>query len=68
MEKAESMKFLKTNIDIFAWNAYDVPGIDPGLACHQLNVNPEAVPRKQPPRRSSQDHIEAIRTKVNKLK
>ena len=68
MEKAESVKFLKTNIDIFAWNAYDVTGIDPGLACHQLNVNPEVVPRKQPPQRSSEDHIKAIRTKVNKLK
>ena len=34
MEKAELVKFLKTNIDVFAWNAYDVPGIDSGLACH----------------------------------
>ena len=34
MEKAKLVKFLKANIDVFAWNAYDVPGIDPGLACH----------------------------------
>ena len=46
MEKAELVKFLKANIDIFAWNAYDILGINLELACHQLNVNPEAVLRK----------------------
>ena len=68
LEKAELVKFLKANIDVFAWNAYDVLGIDPGLACHQLNVNPEAVPRKQPPRPSFKDHAKTIKTEVNKLK
>ena len=48
MKKAELVKFLKANIDVFAWNAYDVPRIDPSLACHWLIVNPEVVPRKQP--------------------
>jgi len=33
-----------------------------------LNVNPEAVPCKQPPWRSSKYHAEAIKTEVNKLK
>ena len=68
IEKAELVKFQKANIDVLAWNAYDVSGIDPELACHRLNMNPKAVPRKQPPRRSSKDHVEAIRIKVNKLK
>ena len=68
MEKAELVKFLKANLDVFAWNTYDVLGLDPGLACHRLNVNPEAMPRKQPLRRSSKYHAEAVRTKVNKLK
>ena len=48
MEKVELVKFLKANIDVFAWNAYDIPGINPWLACHQLNVNLEAMLRKQP--------------------
>ena len=68
IEKAELVKFLKANIDVFAWNAYDIPRVDLGLACHQLNINLEAVSRKQPPRRSSKDHTEAVRTEVNKLK
>ena len=67
IEKAELVKFLKANIDVFSWNAYDIPRVDPGLACHQLNINLEAVSCKQPPRRSSKDHTEAVRTKVNKL-
>ena len=58
----------KVNIDIFAWNAYNVPGINPELACHQLNVNPEAVPCKQPPRQSSKDHTEVVKVEVNKSK
>ena len=68
MKKAELVKFLKANIDVFAWNAYDVPRIDPSLACHWLIVNPEVVPRKQPPQQSSKDHVEAVRIEVNKLK
>ena len=68
MEKTELVKFLKANNDVFAWSTYDVPGINPGFICHQLNVNPEAMPRKKPPRWSSKDHFEAVRIEVNKLK
>ena len=68
MEKIDLENFLKTNIYVFACNAYDVSGINPRLACHLLNLNPEAMPRKQPPRRSSKDHVKAVRTEVNKLK
>lgn len=68
MEKVELLDFLKSNVDIFAWSAYDAPGIDPGFMCHQLNVNPGAVPRRQPPRCSSKEHDEIVKEEVNKLK
>ena len=68
MEKVELVKFLGANIDVFAWSTYGVPGIDPGFICHQLNINPEAMPCKQPPWRSSKDHAKAVRIEVNKLK
>ena len=68
LERSELVKFLKANIDVFAWSTYDVPGIDPGFICHQLNVNPKALPLKQPPRRSSKDHAKTLRIEVNKLK
>ena len=62
------MKFLKVNIVVFVWNAYDVPGIYPELACHQLNVNLEVVPHKHPLQRSSKNHAEVVKIVVNKLK
>ena len=68
LEKAELVKFLEVNIDVFAWSTYDVPGIDPEFICYQLNLNPNATPRKQPPRCSSKEHVEAVRVEVNKLK
>lgn len=67
-EKSELVEFLKANLDVFAWDASDIPGISPELACHRLNVNPEATPRKQPPRRSSDAHTEAVKEEVNRLK
>ena len=68
LERATLVKFLEDNIDVFAWSTYDVSGIDLEFICHQLNVNPEAIPRRQPPRRSSKEHVEAMKVEVNKLK
>ncbi|XP_075658912.1 uncharacterized protein LOC142628756 [Castanea sativa] len=67
-EKKELVKFLKGNLDDFAWNAYKAPGVDPSFICHHLNVNLAVVPRKQPPRQSSKKHSEAIKEEVIKLK
>ena len=67
-EKEELVEFLKRNIDVFAWDAYDALGIDPDFICHHLNVNPSITPKKQSPRRPSIEYAEAIREKVTKLK
>ena len=67
-EKQELIEFLQKNVDVFAWNAYEAPGIDPDFICHHLNVNLSITPRKQPPMRSSKDHYEAVKNKVTKFK
>ena len=67
-EKEELVEFLKRNIDMFAWDACDAPGIDPDFIYHHLNVNPSITPKKQSPRRLSREHAEAIREEVTKLK
>ncbi|XP_065622239.1 uncharacterized protein LOC136064427 [Quercus suber] len=67
-EKKELIEFLKRNIDVFAWDAYDALGIDPSFICHHLNVNPSVVPKKQPPQRPSREHVDVIREEVMKLK
>lgn len=46
IEKEELVDFLKGNVDVIAWNAYEAPRIDPDFICHQLNVSPRAVPRR----------------------
>ena len=53
---------------MFAWNAYEATGVDPSFIYHHLNVNPSITPRKQPPRRSSKDHSNAVKDNVMKLK
>ena len=60
--------FLKDNLDVFAWNAYESPGVDLEFICHHLNVNPSVTPKKQIPRRSSKEYAKAIKDEVCKLK
>ena len=48
-QEKELVEFLKRNINVFAWDACDAPGIDPAFICHHLNVNPTITPKKQPP-------------------
>ena len=62
------MVFLKRNVDVFAWNAYEALGVDPSFICHHLNVSPSVTPKKQPPRRSSKEHSDAVKDEVMKLK
>ena len=67
-EKEELIKFLKQNIDVFAWNTYEAPGVDPEFICHHLNVNPLIAFKKQLLRRPSKEHAEAVLEEVAKLK
>ena len=53
---------------MFAWNAYEAPRVDPSFICHHMNVNPSIAPKKQPPQRSSNEHSDAIKDDVTKLK
>ena len=67
-EREELIEFFKQNIDVFTWNAYEAPGVDPEFICHHLNVNPSIVPKKQPPRRPFKEHTEVVREEVVRLK
>jgi hypothetical protein len=39
--------FLKSNKDVFVWSHEDMPGIDPSIIVHRLNVDPSSRPIKQ---------------------
>ncbi|XP_065635630.1 uncharacterized protein LOC136070126 [Quercus suber] len=68
LEKEELIDFLKRNIDVFAWSAYKALEVDPEFIYHHLKVNPLIVPKKQPPRRPSKEHADAVKEEVTKLK
>ena len=50
-EKSELVDFLRQNVDVFAWDTYEAPGVDLDFSCHHLNISPAITPKKQPPRR-----------------
>ena len=61
-EKEELVELLRKNIDVFAWDTYEVPGLNPEFICHRLNVDPSATTKKQPPQRPSNEQVEAIKS------
>ena len=67
-EKEELIRFLKENVDVFAWDAYKALGVDLSFIRHHLNVNPSITPKKQPHRRPSKEHANAVRDEMVKLK
>ena len=67
-EKEELIEFLRKNVDIFAWSAYEALRMDPNFICHNLNVNLSVTPKKQTHRRSSRNHSDAVKNEVTKLK
>ena len=68
LEKERLVDLLKRNVDLFAWDAYDAPRLDPKFLCHHLNVNPSITPKRQPPQRPFEEHVEAVKSEVTKLK
>ncbi|XP_050280262.1 uncharacterized protein LOC126721249 [Quercus robur] len=67
-EKETLIDFLRQNVDVFAWDAYEAPRVDPDFICHHLNVSLAVTPKKQPPWRPSKEHADAVREEVTKLK
>ena len=67
-EKETLINFLRQNVDVFAWDAYEALGVDPDFICHHLNVSSAVTPKKQPPWRPSKEHAYAVRKEVMKLK
>ncbi|XP_074324316.1 uncharacterized protein LOC141661230 [Apium graveolens] len=53
--------------DVFAWTSADMPGIDPKLITHRLNVDPTRKAVKQKKRTYAPDRLEAIKQEVEKL-
>ncbi|KAK8942837.1 hypothetical protein KSP39_PZI008806 [Platanthera zijinensis] len=61
------LECVQKNVDIFAWSAAEMPGIDSNIACHRLNLDPEAPPIRQKKRPVADKLAEPIREEVAKL-
>ena len=42
--KQELVQFLRKSIDVITWSHEDMPGIDPSVITHRLNVYPSSKP------------------------
>ena len=60
-DKVKTLLFLIQNVDVFAWDPYEVPGVDPEFIVHRLNVDSSFPPKKQKLRRSTKEHVKAVR-------
>ena len=65
--KKDLVQFLNENVDVFAWNYEDMPGIDPGVITHRLNVNSSFKPIRQKKRMFAPERDNAIKDEVHKL-
>ena len=45
-ERVLVLLFLVQNLDVFAWDPYEVPEVDPRYIVHKLNVDPSYSPKK----------------------
>ena len=45
-ERKEMVAFLRKNIDVFAWQSSDMPGIDAEVMCHKLHIDKGFKPVK----------------------
>ena len=65
--KESLVQFLKNNKDVFAWSHEDMPGINPSIFSHKLNVNPSCHPVKQKWKVFAPERNNAIMEEVDKF-
>ncbi|CAL8169973.1 unnamed protein product [Prunus armeniaca] len=66
-EVDQIMKLLRENKDVFAWSHIDMTGIDPEIACHRLNVDPNHPLYQQKQRRFAPQRNQIISDEVDRL-
>ena len=67
MIRQDLASFLRMNQDVFAWSHKDMPGIDPSVIVHRLNVNSASSPVRQKKRVFAQKRDKAVAEEVRKL-
>jgi len=63
-EKEDLIQLIREYIDVFAWNYEDMPGLDPQISIHRLNINLDSKPIKQQQQWFCPEIMEAIESEV----
>ena len=58
------IRFLRENIDMFAWSHEDILGIDPSVITHRLNIYPSSKPVWQKKKVFAPERDNAIKEEV----
>ncbi|KAF7138338.1 hypothetical protein RHSIM_Rhsim07G0161100 [Rhododendron simsii] len=67
-KKKAFIALIREYIDVFTWNYDEMPGLDPGVTIHKLNVVPSACPVKQGHAlRLENRHPDALATLASKV-
>jgi hypothetical protein len=61
------LAFLDKNINVFAWSTSNLIGVSKDIIENRLQVSPNAKPRKQKDRKMSEEKVEDVKTKVQRL-
>ncbi|XP_026420724.1 uncharacterized protein LOC113316792 [Papaver somniferum] len=66
-ERDALITLLRANADVFAWSFAEMPGIDPNVACHMLNIDEKLHPVRQKIRNMVQRKKDGVTAEVEKL-
>ena len=67
IEREELIILVKEYIDVFVWSYEDMPGLDPQVAMHRLNIKTDVKPVKQQQRRFRPNIMKLLRSKFTSL-
>ena len=66
-EEDQFKNFLSENLDIFAWSATDMPGVDLSVICHMLSILLEVKPMKQKSWKMNAERLRALNDGADRL-
>lgn len=66
-EEDQITRFLRQNMDLFAWKSLDMPEIDPSVVCHHLSLDPAIKPIAQRKRNEFEEKRRPVKDEVRKL-
>ncbi|KAL6125282.1 hypothetical protein ACLB2K_073341 [Fragaria x ananassa] len=66
-ERKHLVELLKEFNDVFTWNYEEMPGLNPSLVCHTLNMEPGAKPVVQARRNYHKEDEVQIKQEIEKL-